>query len=215
MKSLKRGLKALIITFLAYLIQACVMCHLTIRGVTGSVLFAVIAVFTVSCGKKYAFCASCMIGLMMESMLALANVPGLYVIAYPVIAMLFAQAFADKTERQLERRRVIIEDYKAKLSEKGGKEHWWQRLMHSQRDGDLPAHLRIPLCAGLMDLTLNVAMCVYMYLIGEEIGLIHLARITISVLYTVGIAVVVMVPLRYILRMYRWRMRRREEGELL
>ncbi len=87
--------------------------------------------------------------------------------------------------------------------------------MHSQRDGDLSAHLRIPICAGLMDLTLNAVMCVYMYLIGEEIGFIHLARILISVVYTVGIAVAVMVPLRYTLRMYRWNLKRRQGGELL
>ena len=215
MKSLKRGLKALIITVLAYLIQACVMAHLTISGVTGSVLFAVIAVFTVSCGKKYAFCASCLIGLMMESMLGLANVPGMYVIAYPVITMLFAQAFADKTERQRERRRVIYEDYRAKLSERGGKEHWWEKLTHPRREEDLPAHLRIPLCAGLMDLTLNAVMLVYMYLIGEELAAVHLARIAISVLYTVGIAVVIMVPLRYLLRMYRWQTKRKQGGELM
>ena len=215
MKSLIRGLKALLITVAAYLIQVCVMNHLAIRGVTGSVLFAAIAVLMVSCGKVYAFCSSCLIGLMMESMMALSNVPGMYVIAYPVITMLFAQMFADKSERQLERQRVIYESYRAKLSERGGKEHWWQRLSHPRREGDLPAHLRIPLCAGLMDLTLNAVMCMYMYLIGEELGLIHAARILISVVYTVGIAVLIMVPLRYILRMYRWQAKRRQGGELL
>ena len=107
MKSLKRGLKALVITFLAYLVQVCVMPYLPINGVSGSVVFAVIAVFTVSCGKKYAFCSSCLIGMMMETMLS--NVPGLYVIAYPAITMLCAQTFADMTDRQLERRRLAYE----------------------------------------------------------------------------------------------------------
>ncbi len=193
---------ALLITVMAYLLQACVMQHLSIWGVKGSVLFAAIAVLMVTCGKKYAFCSSCMIGLMMESMLALADVPGMYVIAYPVIAMLFAQGFADRTERQLERRRVIIEEYRAKLSERGAKESWLHRLFHPQREGDLPAYLRIPISAGLMDLTLNVVLCFYMYLIGEELSFRHLARILISVLYTVGIALLVMVPLRFLLGMY-------------
>ena len=212
MKSLKRGLKALIITFLAYLVQVCVMPHLPIRGVRGSVLFAVIAVFTVSCGKKYAFCASCLIGMMVETMLS--NVPGLYVIAYPVITMLAAQAFADRTDRQLEQRKMRIENRRARLSERGTKEPWWQRALHPQMEGDLPAHLRIPLCAGLMDLLLNVVLIFYMYLIGEELGFVHVWRTAVSVLYTMGIAVALMVPLRYILRMYR-RRRRAEGGELL
>ena len=66
-----------------------------------------------------------------------------------------------------------------------------------------------------MDLTLNLVMCVYMYLIGEELAVIHLARILISVLYTVGIAVVMMVPLRYLLNMYRWQAKRKQGGELM
>ena len=79
MKSLKRALKALILTLLAYLAQACVMKYLTFQGIHGSVVFAVLAIIIVSCGKKYAFCASCLIGMMMECMLA--SVPALYVIA--------------------------------------------------------------------------------------------------------------------------------------
>lgn len=212
MKSLKRGIKALILTVLAYLIQTCVMNHLTIRGVSGSVIFAVIAVLTVSCGKKYAFCASCLIGMMVESMLS--NVPGLYVIAYPVIAMLSAQAFADRTDRQLEQRRMRIENRKARLSERGAKEPWWQKALHPALEGDLPAHLRIPLCAGLMDLLLNIVLIFYMYLIGEELSFIHVGRTAVSVLYTMGIAVLIMVPLRYTLKMYR-RRQRAEGGELL
>ena len=212
MKSLKRGIKALILTVLAYLIQTCVMNHLTIRGVSGSVIFAVIAVLTVSCGKKYAFCASCLIGMIVESMLS--NVPGLYVIAYPVIAMLSAQAFADRTDRQLEQRRMRIENRKARLSERGAKEPWWQKALHPALEGDLPAHLRIPLCAGLMDLLLNIVLIFYMYLIGEELSFIHVGRTAVSVLYTMGIAVLIMVPLRYTLKMYR-RRQRAEGGELL
>ena len=212
MKSLKRGLKALVITFLAYLVQVCVMPYLPINGVSGSVVFAVIAVLTVSCGKKYAFCASCLIGMMMEAMVA--NVPGLYVIAYPVIAMLAAQAFADMTDRQLEQRRMRIEGRQAQRSERGVKAPWWQRLI-PETEGDWPAHLRIPLCAGLMDLLLNLVLVVYMRLIGEDLGFVHVVRTVTSVAYTMGIAVILMVPLRYVLRMYRRRPKPDEGGELL
>ena len=211
MKSLKRGLKALVITVLAYLVQACVMSYLRVNGVTGSVVFAVIAVFTVSCGKKYAFCSSCLIGMMMETMLS--NVPGLYVIAYPVIAMLAAQAFADMTDRQLEQRRMRIEGRQAQRSERGVKAPWWQRLI-PETEGDWPAHLRIPLCAGVMDLLMNIVLIVYLYLIGENWSLANLGRALISALYTSFLALALMVPCRYVLGMYR-RRKKEEGGELL
>ena len=39
--------------------------------------------------------------------------------------------------------------------------------------------------------------------------------LTVSALYTMGLAVVIMVPLRYVLNMYRWQWRRKQGGELL
>ena len=222
MKSLKRGLKALLITALAYLIQVCVLRHLPVAGVTGSVIFAALAVLTVSCGKKYAFCSSCLTGMVMECMLS--PVPALYAIAYPVIAMLFemncpalhctrAQMFADMSDRQLERRRMLNENRRSRLAETGAKEHWWSRFFLQYREGNLPAHLRIPLCAAVMDLMLNVVMCVYMYLIGQDIGFLHIARIFASVAYTSALAVVIMVPLRFFLGMYPKRRKVDKGGE--
>ena len=69
------------------------------------------------------------------------------------------------------------------------------------------------LCAALMDVLLNAVLCAYMYLIGEEITLLHLGRILISMLYTVALALILTVPLRYVLGMYRKR-KPREGGEL-
>ncbi|MBR4361037.1 MAG: hypothetical protein IKP32_10520 [Clostridia bacterium] len=211
MKSLKRGLKALLITALAYLIQVCVLRHLPVAGVTGSVIFAALAVLTVSCGKKYAFCSSCLTGMVMECMLS--PVPALYAIAYPVIAMLGAQMFADMSDRQLERRRMLNENRRSRLAETGAKERWWSRFFLQYREGNLPAHLRIPLCAAVMDLMLNVVMCVYMYLIGQDIGFLHIARIFASVAYTSALAVVIMVPLRFFLGMYPKRRKVDKGGE--
>ena len=211
MKSLKRGLKALLITALAYLIQVCVLRHLPVAGVTGSVIFAALAVLTVSCGKKYAFCSSCLTGMVMECMLS--PVPALYAIAYPVIAMLGAQMFADMSDRQLERRRMLNENRRSRLAETGAKEHWWSRFFLQYREGNLPAHLRIPLCAAVMDLMLNAVMCVYMYLIGQDIGFLHIARIFASVAYTSALAVVIMVPLRFFLGMYPKRRKVDKGGE--
>lgn len=214
MKALKRAAKVLALSLMAYLVQACVMQYLKIGGICGSVLFAMLAVIVVSCGKKYAFCASCIIAMLMESMLKLSNVPGFYVIAYPVITMLCAQAFADMSDRQLERQRVLNDNRRARQQQRGGRDRWWRRLLSHRREGDLPAHLRIPLCAMLMDFILNVALCTYMYLIGEELTMNHLARMLGAVLYTGGIAALIMVPVRYVLRMYLPR-RRAKGGEAL
>ena len=213
MKALKRALKALLITVLAYLIQVCVMDHLAIGGITGSVIFAALAILTVSCGKKYAFCASCLIGMMMESMLASVN--GLYVIAYPVITMLAAQFFADMSDRQLERRMVNNENRRIRRDEMARRMHWLSRLPFQYRDGNLPAHLRIPLCAGLMDLILSIVLCAYMYLIGVDLSFTHLWRTVASALYTMALAVLLMVPVRYFLGMYVRKRKRDKGGEML
>ncbi len=210
MKPLKRALKVLLLTMAAYLVQVCVMRYFMVRSVVGSVVFAVLAIIVVSCGKKYAFCSSCIIGMMMECMMANSNVPSLYVIAYPAITMLFAQTFADMTDRQLEQRRLAYERRQVRISQGRGKKHWWYSFMLRYRDTDLPPTVRIPLCAGLMDLALNLVLIAYMYLIGEELILIHLFRLAGSVLYTMGLAVVLMLPCRKMLGMYP--RRRREQG---
>ena len=212
MKGLKRALKTLLITVLAYLVQTCVMKYLAFQGVVGSVTFAALSIIIVTCGKKYAFCASCIIGILSESMLS--NVPALYLIAYPVITMFCAQYFADMTYRQRERRRMIIENRQVAISEGKGKKHWWQRFMLRYRDTDLPPIVRIPLCAAVMDLIMNVVLILYMYLIGEEWNFIYLGRTAVSVLYTAALALAIMGPLRYALGMYRLR-KREEGGELM
>lgn len=212
MKSIVKGLKALLITVLAYLVQVCVMHYLAVGGITGSALFAALAILTVSLGRKYTFCASCMIGMMMECMLG--NVPGLYVIAYPVIAMICATFFADMSDRQRERRRMINDIRRSRRGEGKGVKKWLNRLTGINRDGDLPAHLRIVLCAGLMDLILNIVLTAYMYLIDVEIGMVHVGRALGSVIYTMGLTALLMVPVRYFLGMYPRRMKRRQGGEI-
>ena len=212
MKPLKRALKALLVTALAYLTQVCVMKYLTVQGVSGSVIFAALSVIIVSCGKKYAFCASCLIGMMMECMLG--AVPALYVIAYPVITMFTAQYFSDLSDRQMEQRKLRAEERKVRVSEGKAKEHWWHRFADNYLQSNLPPVVRIPLGAAVMDLIMNIVLCVYMYLMGEEIGLIHAGRALLSVTYTAALALILMVPLRYVLGMYR-RRKQREGGELL
>ena len=153
MSALRKALAALLLTLLAYLNQVCVMPYLQIGGITGSVLFAVIAVLTVSCGKKYTFCSSLLIGMLMEAMLA--SIDALYIVAYPAIAMLCAQFFADMSDRQRERRRTME-----------GK----------RRQDDLPSLLRIPMCAFTMSIIMSVILGFYAYLTGIDITWLHIGR---------------------------------------
>ena len=212
MKPLKRALKVLLLTVAAYLVQVCVMRYFAVRSVVGSVIFAVLAVIVVTCGKKYAFCASCIIGMMMECMLSNSNVPSLYVIAYPAITMLCAQTFADMTDRQLEQRRLAYERRQVRISQGQGRKHWWYSFMLRYRDADLPPVIRIPLCAGEMDFFLNLVLIAYMYLIGEVVTLIHVYRLAGSILYTMGLAAALMLPCRKLLGMYP-RAKRVQGGE--
>ena len=182
------------------------------RIIIGVSVIAVLAVIVVTCGKKYAFCASCIIGMMMECMLSNSNVPSLYVIAYPAITMLCAQTFADMTDRQLEQRRLAYERRQVRISQGQGRKHWWYSFMLRYRDADLPPVIRIPLCAGEMDLFLNLVLTAYMYLIGEELTLIHVYRLAGSALYTMGLAAALMLPCRKLLGMYP-RAKRVQGGE--
>ena len=59
---------------------------------------------------------------------------------------------------------------------------------------------------------MNLVLIAYMYLIGEELTLIHLYRLVGSVLYTMGLAVALMYPCRKLLGMYP-RRRRAQGGE--
>lgn len=186
MKELIKGLKVLLLTLFAYLFQACAMQYFAIGGVTASFPFITLAVFVVSLGKKYAFCTSCMIGICTECMLG--EVPSLYLLAYPVITMLCAQFFADLTERQREKR---INDHRGK------------GFLSRLRQKEMPALIRIPLCAVLMDLIFHIVMCVYEYLIGTEISFTHISRLVRSVLYTGALTVLLMIPMRAYLGMYR------------
>ena len=200
MRETIKGLKVLFLTLFAYLFQACAMQYLTFGSVAASIPFVTLAVFTVSLGKKYTFCASCIIGIFTECMLS--NIPVMYLVAYPIIAMLCAQAFADKSERQREKQ------LEKKMNRKTGKgrplfSRWGQR--------DLPAHVRIPLCAMMMDLIWHVVMCIYMYLIGVDITGTHFSRMFYGVMYTGAAAVVLMIPMRLFLGMYKRKKANKQE----
>ena len=120
-------IKAFLLTMLAYLLQVTLMQHLKIYGVTGNLLAVNIAVLTVSLGKKYAFGASCLTGILLEAMTS--SVGGLYVVIYPVFSMLFAQFLADMSDERREKLLLRMSDTNKKFR------------------GDLDPHLRIPIDA--------------------------------------------------------------------
>ncbi len=187
MNLFKRPLKALLLTLAAYLMDVCLMPYLTVSGISGSMSFAVISILTVSYGKKAAFVSGAIIGLLMECMLS--SVPVVYLLMYPVIASLCAQFFADMSDRQRERRRTV--------------EH--------KRDYDLPPFIRIVACAALSAVLMHTVNLVYGYLSGHGITVGHIMRALASVLYTIALAVVLMLPVRYFLGIYGTRKERREK----
>lgn len=191
MSILKRPLKVVFLTLLAYLIDVCVMPRLMVNNVSGSASFAMIAVLTVAYGRKSAFVAGALIGILLETMLA--SVSTYYLILYPVIAMLGAQVFADMTERQRERRRTEL----------GGKRK-------QRRQTDLPPALRTMLCAGFCSLLLNAANGVYSYISGFGYTFNHIARSLTAVLYTMALSAILMAPVRLFLGL-DWNGPRREK----
>ncbi len=174
---------------LVYLLQACVMQYLPIYGVYGDLMYAYLAVILVSCGKKSVFCASCVMGILTEA--TLANVHGLYIICFPLITMLWAQAFADRTDRQRERR----------------------EMQHpNRRQEDLPAFLRIGLSALAMSATMQVVYLGYVYLAGSPLDMVHFLRALGAVAYTTALALIIALPVRMLLGMYRREKKNEEEG---
>ena len=184
---IKKLIRTAALTLFFYLMQVCVMQKLRINGVVGNLLAVDLAIITVSLGKKYAFGASCMAGILLEAMTS--SVGGMYVVIYPVFTMLFAQVFADMSDEKREKRMLRQKDSK-------------------RVRGDLNPHLRIPLNAMCIAASIEFVFLVYVSLAGTELSMMMPVRALISVLYTGVLAVMLMVPVRMILRMYGGRVRR-------
>ncbi|MBR0320161.1 MAG: hypothetical protein IIX10_03800 [Clostridia bacterium] len=165
---------------LFYLLQVCVMDYFAVFQVTGNILFAYLAVVIVSCGMKSTFCAAAIIAMLMESMLSSVN--GLYALCYTILPFAWGYVFSDMSDRRRER--------KASLHPDG-------------RQGDLPALLRIVLAAACMSLSMNAVHLVYVYLSGIPLTFGHFGRAVFGVVYSTGLSLLLMVPLRAFLGMYR------------
>ena len=212
----KRPLKVILLTFLSYLIDVCLMPRLAVNGISGSASFAAIAVITVSYGRKAAFCSGAIIGILMETMLS--SVPILYLVSYPIITMLCAQWYADLTDRQRERRKLARAGQEQPVMNGRFTAMLVKRLMSVvdvlrtmfRREENLNPYLRIPLCAMTASLIMNIVFLTYGYASGFGLDWTHLMRAAFSILYTVVIALVMTIPYRWYLgligrRRNRWR----------
>jgi len=180
---MRNVLKATFLTLIAYLLQVCAMPYLKIGGVIGNVSVVCIAILTVSLGKKYAFGASCMTGILMDVMTT--SIAGLYAVIWPVVSMVFAMVFADMSDERREIRRNRNKDSR-----------------------DMNPHIRIPLNAMCICLALEVILLTYTTLSGTQLTLRHISRVLLSVGYTGMLSVVLMWPVRAWLHMYGGRVER-------
>ena len=207
MKQLIRPLRVIILTLVSYLLDVCVMRHFYIGAVTANACLAGIAIITVSYGRKAAFCAGCIIGILMECMLA--SVPVIYLLSYPIITMLCAQWFGDLSDRQRERRKLAVS-----MTRQTGEVSRFHALYTSKvvngmkrvvqffrRDENLNPYLRIPLCAMTEAVLFNAVLMIYGYISDFGLDSGHVLRALMSCFYTTAVAVILMFPYRAFLKL--------------
>ena len=197
-----RPARALILIIVFYLIQVCIVPYFEPFGISPNLLMVIIAILTVSFGKKYAFVSSAIIGILLESMLQ--NLRSFYVLIYPTLALIFAQVFADMTEMQREIKRINItkNDHGSAhaTGRFGQKKRFILRFKRNTAD-DLNPHLRILLNAICLTASFHMIMLAYHILNGVNIQFYHIVNILSSTFYT-AICSLLMFPVRFMLGMY-------------
>ena len=158
------------------------MQHLKIWGVTGNLLAVAIAVLTVSYGKKYAFVVSCTIGILFEAMVS--SVGGVFVVAYPVIGMLFAQLFADMSDEKRERLLLRQSGTQKKIK------------------GDMNPYLRILLDSVCIAAGIEFISLFYVNLSATDVSPALYLRAVLSFVYTGFLSVLLMWPARRLLGLH-------------
>jgi cell shape-determining protein MreD len=168
---IRKGIQFIVLVFLTYLLQAAVAYHVAIAGVAPNIAIAVIAVVSIALGHKYTFVISLAVGYMLEIMMP--SLEYIYLILYPVCAMLGSLFFADKSERRMEEERST------------GK-----KVLR------LPAHIRTMLCALLSIVVFEAVNLLYVYLSGIRPDAGHYSRALISAAYTTLLAGLLQFPIR-------------------
>lgn len=175
---IKRGIQFAVLTLLGYLLQSALAADLAIAGVAPNFALAIIAVISIAMGRKYTFIMSLTIGYLMEIMLPALDY--IYLILYPVCAMLGSLAFADKSERRMEEDRTS-----------------------GKTVVRLPAHVRTMLCALISITVFEGVNVLYIYLSGITLDMGHYNRALISVVYTTLLAGILQFPIRWWLKIHK------------
>ena len=161
----------LLLTFIGYFSEVCVMPYVKIFGVTPNLLYAVIGIVTVAYGKLRAFWVGLIYGILMQVMLP--SVTMLNLAIYPLTTLFCSFAFADKPLKTLE----------------------YERVIRRQRK-ELAPWLRTVLCAMLNTLVYETVQITYIYLGGSPLTVSHFLRGFADIVLTGALCFLIPFPVR-------------------
>ena len=161
----------LLLTFIGYFSEVCVMPYVKIYGVTPNLLYAVIGIVTVAYGKLRAFWVGLIYGILMQVMLP--SVTMLNLAIYPLTTLFCSFAFADKPLKTLE----------------------YERVIRRQRK-ELAPWLRTVLCAMLNTLVYETVQITYIYLGGSPLTVSHFLRGFADIVLTGALCFLILFPVR-------------------
>jgi hypothetical protein len=164
----------LILTFVGYLLEVCVMPYVKIFSVTPNLLYVVIGIVTVAYGKLRAFWVGLVYGILMQIMIP--SVTYLNLALYSLTTLFCSFAFADKPLKTLE----------------------YERVINRQRK-ELPPWLRTVLCTMLNTLIYEVVQITYIYLGGSPLTVAHFWRGAVDVVATGLLCLILQFPVRRLL----------------
>ena len=160
-----------LMTFLGYFLEVCVMPYFKVFGVTPNLLYVVIGIVTVAYGKLRAFGVGLIYGLLMQIMLP--SVTYLNLALYPLTTLFCSFAFADKPLKTLE----------------------YERVLNRQRK-ELPPWLRTVLCTMLNTLIYETVQITYIYLGGSALTGPHFLRGITDILSSGLLCLILQFPVR-------------------
>ena len=160
-----------LLTFLGYFSEVCIMPYVKIFGVTPNLLYAVIGIVTVAYGKLRVFWVGLIYGILMQIMLP--SVTMLNLALYPLTTLFCSFAFADKPLKTLEYERAVSR----------------QRI-------ELPPWVRTVFCAMLNTLVYETVQITYIYLGGNALTVPHFLRGIADVLLTGVLCFLLQFPVR-------------------
>lgn len=161
----------LLLTFIGYFSEVCVMPYVKIFGVTPNLLYAVIGIVTVAYGKLRAFWVGLIYGILMQVMLP--SVTMLNLAIYPLTTLFCSFAFADKPLKTLE----------------------YERVIRRQRK-ELAPWLRTVLCTMLNTLVYETVQITYIYLGGSPLTVSHFLRGFADIVLTGALCFLILFPVR-------------------